>query len=70
MGDVVNLNQWRKRKERKAAEEEAAANRAKYGQTKLERLKSTAERERGDKEHEGRLLLDHKPDPKETPGAS
>ena len=28
------------------------------------------ERERGEKEHEGRLLLDHKPDPKETPGAS
>jgi hypothetical protein len=70
MGDVVNLNQWRKRKERQAAEDQAAANRAKFGQTKAERQRSAAECERADKEHAGQLLLDHKSHPKDKPEAS
>ena len=70
MGDVVNLNQWRKRKDRKASESKAAANRAKFGQAKVDRLRTAAERAREDKEHGGRLLLDFKPGSKETPEAS
>jgi len=38
MGDVVNLNQCRKRAERAAKEQRAAANRARTGQTKADRL--------------------------------
>ena len=34
MAEVVNLRQWRKRQARTEAEDKAAQNRAKFGQTK------------------------------------
>ena len=37
MGDIVNLNQFRKRRERELKEEQAAGNRAKSGQRKTDR---------------------------------
>jgi hypothetical protein len=37
MGDLVNLKQFKKRASRERSEQEAAANRAKFGRTKSER---------------------------------
>ena len=44
MAEIVNLNRVRKAKARDAAEAQAAENRAKYGQTKAERARLTAEK--------------------------
>ena len=38
MGDVVNLRQFKKRAARDQSEQEAAANRTRFGRTKSERL--------------------------------
>jgi len=46
MGDIVNLRQVRKRAARKDREAEAAANRAKFGQTKAERALQQNEAEK------------------------
>jgi hypothetical protein len=46
MGDIVNLRQVRKRAARKDREAEAAANRAKFGQTKAERALKQSEAEK------------------------
>ena len=44
MAEIVNLNRVRKTKARGAAEAQAAENRAKYGQTKAERARLSAEK--------------------------
>lgn len=48
MGDVVNLNRFRKRTEKESAAKQADANRARFGRTKSERAleKSQSERAR------------------------
>ena len=38
MGDLVNLKRFKKRTERKQAEQQADANRARFGRTKSERV--------------------------------
>ena len=46
MSEIVNLRQARKRAERAKREEMAAANRAKFGQSKAERIAVKAEAEK------------------------
>jgi Domain of unknown function (DUF4169) len=46
MGDVVNLNRFRKRTAKDSAAKEADANRAKFGRRKSERTKEQQQRER------------------------
>jgi len=46
MGEVINLRLARKAAGRKAQEAVAAANRARHGRTKAERVATTAEAER------------------------
>jgi hypothetical protein len=46
MGEIVNLRQFRKAKERKDAERQAEINRLTFGRTKGERETTKAERER------------------------
>jgi hypothetical protein len=46
MGDLINLNKFRKRAEKERSEQEAAANRAKFGRTKSEREREEAQGER------------------------
>jgi hypothetical protein len=53
MSEIVNLRQARKQAVCKAAEAEAAANRAKHGMSKEERKKVAAERERLRRELDG-----------------
>ena len=45
MDKVVNLNKVRKLKARAAADQQAAANRAKFGRTKAQKLRDEAEAE-------------------------
>lgn len=56
MGDVVNLNRFRKKKERAEKARIAEANRAKFGRTKAERDHQTKVRELDVKRHEGHKL--------------
>lgn len=48
MGEVVNLRMVRKAKTRSDREETAAANRAKFGRTKVEKQRSDREQARAD----------------------
>ncbi|WP_300303921.1 DUF4169 family protein [Ferrovibrio sp.] len=56
MGDVVNLNKRRKTRERDAAKERAAENRAKFGQPKVLRDQQKKETERAAKDLDGKKL--------------
>jgi hypothetical protein len=47
--EIVNLNKFRKSKNRAAREQQAEQNRAKYGRTKAERTHDDDERTRGEK---------------------
>ena len=49
MADIINLRLARKARGRQAADAEATANRAKFGQSKLEKQASRAEALRADK---------------------
>jgi hypothetical protein len=49
MGDVVNLRAARKARDRGEAQAQAAANRAKHGRTKGERLKEQQDKARQDR---------------------
>ena len=58
MGDLVNLNKFRKAKQRQVEEDQAAINREKFGRTKAEtilarRLRERAEKTLKDKKLEG-----------------
>ena len=46
MGELVNLNQYRKKRDREEARRNAAANRAKFGRDKAERREGAFDRER------------------------
>ncbi len=56
MGDVVNLNHYRKRRERLRAEGRGAENRARKGRTKLERDTATNEAERRQRKLDGKRI--------------
>jgi hypothetical protein len=53
MGDVINLNQFRKARQRQQAEEQARRNRAKYGETKGQRSTANKAREEINKNLDG-----------------
>lgn len=48
MGEIVNLNRFRKRAARAEADTKASANRAKYGRSRTERLRDEAQARRDD----------------------
>ena len=56
MGDIVNLNQFRKRRERELKEERAAGNRMKSGQKKTDRKALSHKTERSRRELDGKRL--------------
>ena len=55
-GKVVNLRQFRKRRERADGEAEPDGNRARRGRTKAERLVEESRRDAADRAHDGRRL--------------
>jgi len=54
MGDVVNLNKFRKAKNDDQKEKAAAENRRKFGRTKAEKLKEKQKSERNQSELDGK----------------
>ena len=56
MGDVVNLNDYRKRLAKRRARERASENRARHGRSRGQRRESTADAERFKAELDGNRL--------------
>jgi hypothetical protein len=56
MADIVNLNQYRKRRERRDAEKAAAENRVRHGRTKVDRQKERRENDKAAKDIEDKRL--------------
>ncbi|HUH84405.1 MAG TPA: DUF4169 family protein [Stellaceae bacterium] len=56
MADLVNLNQYRKQRRRREAEEKAAANRPRFGRSKAERKKEQSESEKLAKDLDNKRL--------------
>ncbi|GEM_PF-2937910 len=56
MGDIVNLNQIRKRRERAAAEQRARENRIQHGRSKDDRVKVLREAEKAQRELDDKKL--------------
>ncbi len=65
MGDLVNLRQARKRKERDEKAKKADQNRALHGRTRNERIVTDLERKNAEKLHDG-----HKRDGSKNPATS
>jgi hypothetical protein len=56
MGDVVNLNRFRKAREAAARAREAAENRVRHGRTGFEKARDAAEASRGTRAQDGARL--------------
>lgn len=54
MGDIVNLNRFRKQQERRRKEDEAAENRVRFGRTKAERAQDRGEEDRRNRDLDGK----------------
>ena len=65
MGEVVNLNQYRKKRERLERKKAAAANRARFGRRKDDVKRAKRDRDRERAELDGKALSD----PDDTPEA-
>ncbi len=50
MADIVNLNQYRKRRDRREAEKGATENRVRHGRSKVDRQKERRENEKAAKD--------------------
>jgi hypothetical protein len=61
MGDVVNLNRWKKARDKRVAAEQAPASRAAHGRTGAEKKTDRAERARREALLDGVKREDEKP---------
>jgi hypothetical protein len=61
LGDVVNLRQARKRRDRAEKARQAAENRVRHGRSKAERRREAAEHEHTDRSFEGHKVTDGEP---------
>jgi Domain of unknown function (DUF4169) len=57
MGDVINLNRFRKKKAREEKERRAETNRRLHGRTKAERAREDADKKRLEKKIDGAFLV-------------
>ncbi len=67
-GNVVNLNQFRKKKQREAKAKQAETNRVRHGRTQAEKDRERAARERAERALRGKRL-EHAPEEAPTPSA-
>ncbi len=67
MGDVINLNQFRKQRERGEKSKKARENRRKFGLSGAQKAAQRHESEKGAKELEGKSLA---PDLRDAPDAA
>jgi hypothetical protein len=63
MGELINLRQVRKRRDRAAREAEAAANRTRFGRTKADKRAETDAADRARRDLDGKRLDDNADDP-------
>jgi hypothetical protein len=56
MADIVNLNQYRKRRDRRDGEKAAAENRVRHGRSKAERQKDRRENDKAAKDIDDKRL--------------
>ncbi|MBV8650662.1 MAG: DUF4169 family protein [Alphaproteobacteria bacterium] len=56
MADIINLNQFRKKRDRRAAEQRAAENRSRFGLSKDERTRTQREAEKVKKDLDDKRL--------------
>lgn len=61
MGDLVNLNKYRKRRQRSEAAKQASENRVRFGRKKAERATIRAEQDRQNWDLDGKRLDDARP---------
>ncbi len=66
MGDVINLNQYRKRRERSKSQRRAAENRARKGRTREETARRRHEAEQAGANLDSKRLSEPSP-PEDTP---
>lgn len=63
MAEIVNLNRYRKAREKERARAEADVNRVRHGRTKAEKLRDADERNSGMRSPDGGKLEDDGPEP-------
>lgn len=56
MADIVNLNQFRKKRRRAGKKAVAATNRTKFGRTRVERIADRREQESRDRDLDGKKI--------------
>jgi hypothetical protein len=56
MGEVVNLNRFRKARAKAEKEQQAEQNRLRHGRPKAEKRQTESERERGERDLDGKKL--------------
>ena len=56
MGEVINLNRFRKARAKACSEKQAEENRASFGRTKVEKRQEIHERDRTDQDLDGKKL--------------
>jgi hypothetical protein len=68
MGDVVNLNQYRKQRSRASSQKRASENRVRFGRSKDDKTRQSQDAERIGRELEGKQL-DKPSSPEDAPKA-
>jgi hypothetical protein len=68
MGDVVNLNQYRKQRSRMASQKRASENRVRFGRSKDDKARQSHDTERTVRELDGKQL-DKPSSPEDAPKA-
>jgi hypothetical protein len=66
VGDVINLNRFRKKKQREEKAKQADINRVRHGRTKAQKERELADRERALRLLEGKRLEPASEEPDET----
>ena len=62
MGDIVNLNKYRKQRRRAEQTKQAAENRVRFGRNKSERIRTRSERDRLSRDLDDKRIGDNRPD--------
>jgi len=62
MGDIVNLNKYRKQRQRGEQTKQAAENRVTFGRSKADRARTRSEQDRLSQDLQGKRLEDGRPD--------
>lgn len=62
MGDIVNLNKYRKQRQRTEQTKQAAENRVRFGRNNADRARTRSEQDRRSRDLDGKRRDDGRPD--------